>query len=317
MKKKATWQRPEGGGRFAVWLIRSIGLYGGRHVARALLYPITLYFYLRRGPERRAIRSYFSRIQGHPGSPWQVMRLIHRFAGTLLDRVYMLTHGTERFEVTTEGLERLHATLAEGNRGVLLIGTHFGSFEVLRAVSMKRRKAPLRIVLDKQATPALTSLLEELAPEISRTVIDISRGGTQAVLAMAETVQAGGVVGLLADRARAGEHCMRVPFLGDPAPFPSAPWHFASALGVPVMLCFGVYLGGNRYRVVFEPFSDGIHIERRRRDADLEAVIARYAARLEHYVRTWPFNWFNFHDFWKSPDDDPAAASAIDKPPDA
>ena len=44
--------RPEGGGHFAIWLIRSIALYGGRPFARLFLYPITLYFYLRRGPER-------------------------------------------------------------------------------------------------------------------------------------------------------------------------------------------------------------------------------------------------------------------------
>ena len=41
--------RPEAGGWFAIWLIRSIGRYGGRGVARMLLYPITLYFLVRRG----------------------------------------------------------------------------------------------------------------------------------------------------------------------------------------------------------------------------------------------------------------------------
>ncbi|RBF91148.1 acyltransferase, partial [Xanthomonas oryzae pv. oryzae] len=39
-------QRPEGGGRFALWLIRGIARHGGRVVGRALLYPITLYFLL-------------------------------------------------------------------------------------------------------------------------------------------------------------------------------------------------------------------------------------------------------------------------------
>jgi predicted LPLAT superfamily acyltransferase len=47
-------QRPEGGGWFAIWLIRTIGRHGGRALARTLLYPITLYFLLRRAPERRA-----------------------------------------------------------------------------------------------------------------------------------------------------------------------------------------------------------------------------------------------------------------------
>ena len=53
----ADWkQRPEGGGWFAIWLIRNIARYGGRAVARVLLYPITLYFLLVRGPERKASR---------------------------------------------------------------------------------------------------------------------------------------------------------------------------------------------------------------------------------------------------------------------
>ena len=57
------WQnRPEGGGRFALWLIRSIALYGGRPLARVILYPITLYFYLRRGPEREASRRFLERV---------------------------------------------------------------------------------------------------------------------------------------------------------------------------------------------------------------------------------------------------------------
>ena len=51
-------QRPEGGGWFAIWLIRSIARHLGRRIARLLLGPITLYFLLMRGPERRASIDY-------------------------------------------------------------------------------------------------------------------------------------------------------------------------------------------------------------------------------------------------------------------
>lgn len=311
---KSEWQRPEGGGQFAIWLIRTIGLYGGRGLARLVLYPITLYFYLRRGPERRCIRSFLGRVQGRPGSAWQIMRQIHSFAATILDRVFLLTRGIDVFEFESEGVDLLEEQLAQGG-GMLLIGSHFGSFEVLRALSVQqRRHTKLRIVLDKQQTPALTRLLEELAPDISQGVIDISKGGTSAVLAMSETVRQGGMVGLLADRARTGERNLRVPFLGDPAPFPMTPWHLAAVLDVPVMLCFGVYMGGRRYRLVFEPFSDAIKLERKNREAQLREIISRYAARLEHYAKTYPDNWFNFHDFWQThdhPDESGPAAGLV------
>ena len=48
-------QRPEGGGRFALWLIRGIARHAGRSVGRALLYPITLYFLLVRGPSPSSV----------------------------------------------------------------------------------------------------------------------------------------------------------------------------------------------------------------------------------------------------------------------
>ncbi len=67
-----------------------------------------------------------------------------------------------------------------------------------------------------------------------------------------------------------------------------------------MVLCFGIYLGGNRYRLIFEPFSDRIEIPRQNRGPALNAVISRYAQRLEHYVRLAPYNWFNFYDFWQT-----------------
>jgi predicted LPLAT superfamily acyltransferase len=64
------------------------------------------------------------------------------------------------------------------------------------------------------------------------------------------------------------------------------------------MLCLGLYEGGNRYRLVFEPLADTGAIERAEREAALDALLTNYVARLEHYARRWPGNWFNFYDFW-------------------
>jgi len=59
-----------------------------------------------------------------------------------------------------------------------------------------------------------------------------------------------------------------------------------------------MYRGGNRYDLYFEAFADELVLPRRGRKAELRAVAQRYAARLEHYVRQDPYNWFNWHDFW-------------------
>src|SRR5690606_8690912 len=73
-------QRREGGGLFAMWLLRTVSLRVGRGVARVLLYPITAYFLLRRGEERRDSRAYLSRVFGRPARMHEVARHMHTFA---------------------------------------------------------------------------------------------------------------------------------------------------------------------------------------------------------------------------------------------
>jgi predicted LPLAT superfamily acyltransferase len=291
-------RRREGGGRFAMHLLRVIGRLGGRALARLCLYPVTLYFVLRRGDERRGSRAYLDRALGRPARLRDIARHFHTFAATTLDRIFLLGEHTRRFDVTVSGLDGLHAQLDQG-RGLLLFGAHLGSFDVLRVLARKRPDYTIRVVLDKAHSPELTRMLDALDPEIASTVIDGGQDGPSIMLAIQQATAQGALVALLVDRTQPGEPVADVPFLGAPAEFPTAPWLIAAVLKVPVSLAFGLYRGGNRYDLVFESFSDGIDIPRRERAAAIPALIRRYAARLEHYVRQAPYNWFNFYDFWE------------------
>ena len=299
-------ERREGGGRFALWLIRTIGLRMGRSAARLLLYPITLYFFFRRGPERRASRQFLARAFGRPVGTWAVLRHIHAYASTILDRVFLLARSTRRFDVRVQGLEQLDAQMARG-RGVLLLGAHIGSFEVLRALAVERPEVRVRVVMDTQQTPALTDLLHELNPAIAREVIDAGSDGAALALALHDAAQQQALIGLLADRARPQEPTGSALFFGAPAPFPIAPYLIASTLQLPVVLCFGLYRGGKRYDLYFETFAENITIPRAQRAQLLGEWLQRYAARLEHFTRLDPYNWFNFYDFWHRPADRVAA----------
>jgi predicted LPLAT superfamily acyltransferase len=265
---------------------------------RRFLYLISLYYFLRRGAERRASRDYLTRLFGCTASFRQVFKHIHYFATTMLDRIYLLAHGERDFDIEVNGLEQLQHYIAQG-RGVLLVGSHQGSFEVLRTLAARCPEVPLRVLLDKQKTPAITELLEALAPGVGAAVIDVSQGGAAMTLAMAETCRTGGMVALLADRGRAHETLRHADFLGAPAPFPVGPWLLASTLQVPVILCFGLYRGGRRYTLSFELFAEQVHIPRESRHQALDAILQRYAQRLEYYARLEPYNWFNFYDFWQ------------------
>ena len=283
----------------------------GRTAARLVLYPITLYFLLRRGPERRASREYLRQIAGRNASLWQVAQHIHCFAAVTLDRVFLLSESFKRFDVRTFGLDQLRQAWAQ-ERGVLLLGSHLGSFDALRVLADFRSDIKLRVVIDVGQNRNLSDVLNALNPQLAQSVINARQEGTTTALIIKEALDEKSLVTLLADRARPGNQVMTADFLGRPAPFPTAPWQLAAALKVPVVLCFGLYRGGNRYDLHFETFAEQLKLDRAQRDAELQQTIQRFADRVAHHARSAPYNWFNFYDFWRADDSQTAATGDVD-----
>lgn len=288
--------RPEGSTPLALRLLCGFALTFGRGPARALLHPITVYFMLRRGPERRASRAFLSRILGRRVTPVDVYRHILCFARVTLDRLFLLHEGTRRFEIKCTGLEEVHRLLGLG-RGILLFGAHFGSYEATRVLGLSRPDIRFRTVIDIDQNPMMSRLLNSLNPALAATVINSRDAGPAVALAIKDALDQGALVALLADRPRPGGRTVGTTFLGSVAPFPAAPWELAAALGAPVMLCFGIYHGGNRYHLCFETLAERIGRERDGGGPPSD-WIRQFAERLAVRVHEAPFNWFNFYDFW-------------------
>jgi predicted LPLAT superfamily acyltransferase len=288
-------QLPERGTPSSVRAIMWIARHLGRGVARLLLYPITFYFLLTARPAREASRQYLQRLQGYRGRWWQLFRHFHCFAGTILDRVYLLKGQFDCFDITLHGKDTLGQQMDSG-KGCLLLGSHLGSFEVLRTLGVSSRGFPLKVLMDIEHNPNITSLLDALNPEIANTVIQPDRPDT--LLKVKESLEAGYFIGMLGDRVSKGDKTTECRFLGASAPFPGGPILLAAMMDCPVILFFGLYRGENRYEIHFEHFADQITLDRDRRAEDVQFWMQRYAARLEHYARLAPYNWFNFYPFW-------------------
>ena len=289
--------RPEGGSVHAMRVLAAVACVVGRTLSRLVLLPITAYFLIRRGPERRASRTYLERVLGRPPSLLEIARHFHVFAGVTLDRVFLLKGRLEKFDIQIIGIEEAHEAIALG-RGVLLVGARAGSFDALRALSLRRTDVTFKVVLDAEHSPALSSILQALNPQIAASIINPRQDGTTVVLEIGEALQQRALVTMLADRARPGNATVPAAFLGREARFPAAPWQIAAAAHVPVVLCIGLFRGGNRYDVHFAKLFDELRIDRRQRDEQLRAAVQRFAGRLEQHVRMAPYNWFNFYDFW-------------------
>ena len=128
----------------------------------------------------------------------------------------------------------------------------------------------------------------------------LSLGQPDSMLAARDRLDAGHLVGMLADRGLGDDPSHLASFLGQPAAFPLGPWKVAALLRRPVFFMAALYLGGRRYRIHLEPLADFSRVAPAEREAAMHAAIERYAERLSQHCRQTPYNWFNFYDFWKT-----------------
>lgn len=288
---------------FALMLIRGIALRTGRLPTRLLLLPIVAYFLLTSRSAARSSRQYLTRLQGREASFSDVARHLHCFASTILDRVFFLTDRFDYFNIDIIDKTPLIERVKDGH-GALLLVSHLGSFEALRAMAAISQRLPIKIVMNRSQNAAITQMLEALSPGILDTVIDTSVESTMTLIKIKEAIDEGYMVALMADRVHSEhERTCLVEFLGHPATLPVTPMMVAAAIGAPAYLCFGLYQGGNHYELHFEEFAERVVVKRRNRDAELTGWVQKFADRLEHYARMAPYNWFNFYDYWNRDED--------------
>jgi len=200
------------------------------------------------------------------------------------------------FEFEVHGEDALRRLLA-GGKGLVLMGAHLGSFEVIRAIGRKDPDVRVAMVMHEDNAQKISAMLAAINPEAVQDIIGL--GHVDSMLRVRERLDEGGVVGMLADRTPGNDTLVPVQILGAQANLPKGPFRMAALLQRPVVFMTGLYLGGNRYAIHFDPLADFSAVAHGQRDAVLEAAITRYAALLDQYCRKAPYNWFNFFDFWQ------------------
>jgi predicted LPLAT superfamily acyltransferase len=292
----AWMQRAERGSNFWLSVMTRLSLRLGRPCSRLVLFGIAFYFLLFARKARQASTAYLTRCLNRSAGWRDRYRHVLNFSTTVHDRVFLLNDQFDRFQIEHFGTERLHEEYSRG-RGVLLLGAHLGSFEVLRALVRKNPHLKMTMAMYPENAQRINRALTAINPHAMQDIISL--GTLDAMLAINRKLDEGAFVGLLADRAVGPNQYQALPFLGAPAQFPMGPFRLALMLKRPVYFMTGIYRGGNRYEVHFECLEDFSAQLNKHRDAWLTMLIQKYVATLERYCRAHPYNWFNFYDFWQ------------------
>lgn len=274
-----------------------ISLRLGRRVARSVLHLIAVYFVLFSPDSRRASLSYLPRALGRPAAWLDLYRHFFCFAATIHDRIYLINRRYDLFDIDIQGKETIHP-LIDAGKGVLLMGAHLGSFEVMRAIGRQLPGLRVAMVMHEDNAQKINTMLAAINPEASMDVIPLGR--IDSMLKVQERLDDGMLVGMLSDRTLGNEPMAKVDLLGSTAALPTGPFRMAALLRRPVVFMAGLYMGENRYQVHFETLADFSDTPRGQRDQAVEMAVARYTELLNRYTRLAPYNWFNFFDYWQS-----------------
>ena len=276
--------------RFLVWL--ALGL--GRPAGRLLLFPVCLYFLVFTVKARAASRRYLGKVLNRPPRLADLFRHYYSFATVALDRMFLLRNRFAQFDVRVHGKNILEEAWARGEP-CFLLGAHFGSFEALHVFG-EEHSMNVTMMMFEHGSRNMNALARAINPGLDKSVIGM--GSFDSMIKVQERLERGDWVGMLGDRRIYESGAVSVPFLGESAALPTAPFRMAALVGRPVVLMVALYRGGNRYDLHFERLVEMPKLDRGKRDAMIREWAAQYAQRLEHYCRLAPYNWFNFYDFW-------------------
>lgn len=272
---------------FILKFIRWFALTFGRKVTKILLYPICLYYFFLSPKAKNNIKKFLTKALNRKVRFSDLYKHYYTFATVLLDRVYSLTDTQCDFKITTHGLDALLDIQKQGS-GVILMGAHLGSFELMRVLATKNQLA-LKVLMHLEDSQQVIKLLHELNPAIEQTIITMGNPGS--ILETHEWLKNNGAIGILADRVYHEDKTTITEFLGAPARFALGPFRLAKLTNTPCLFICAVYDGKQGYDIYFEKL-DFTAFD------STEQMLQKYLQKLEYYAKKYPYNWFNFYDYW-------------------
>jgi predicted LPLAT superfamily acyltransferase len=222
----------------------------------------------------------------------------------MLDRFCFWAGRYSQFDIQMHGVEAVNAERDAG-RGIVLLGAHLGSFDVLRVLA-RDAQVTVNAVMFTDNAERINTIFKELDPNADIRVIQMDPGSVRSAFEIKTCLERGEVVALLGDRAAPGGRGRKsaVSFLGRKALLPEGPFLLPLLFGSPVFLSLALRTGARRYDVYFERLAPTGRVPAAERGAALRDLTQTFSSRLEHYCQLEPFQWFNFYDYWGDELDD-------------
>jgi predicted LPLAT superfamily acyltransferase len=289
---------------------------------RIAVFPISFFYFIFSGKRRKESRRFLEMVSAASGKKFSSSyKHFTSFALYVVEKAAAWAGRIEEKQIHyhDDDMDKFIADI-EQKRGALLICSHFGNADMLRALAdFSRTRAsvsfPVFSIVDFTVTEKFNRMLRDINPESENHLVNAGDIGPETVERLEDCLSRGGLIVIIGDRtARAkeagglakdrGDRRFTFPFLGKPAPFPAGPFFLAALLKASVYFVFAVRRGDlsikGEYDMLVQKADVDFNCPRSQRNARIEALARSFTETLEKQCVKNPYQWYNIYDFWMS-----------------
>lgn len=287
-------------------------------IVRALIYPVGFFYLIFSSRARNESVLYQKQLKTFTNgeSPKKISpyKQIVSFSLCLVEKLqgWLGQVKFDRIEYQNDDIDLLLGELKQGH-GAILITSHLGNMELMRSLSdyntkLVNREVPVVIIAEVSTTEQFTKTLQELNPKFSLNMVDSASIGPDTICYLIEQIENGALVVLAGDRtsAHTRDKIIKQDFLGKTAPFPYGTYLIPFLIKeAPVYYMFGLRtktsIFNPKYKIYIEKSKIDFSCGRAEREANMKACCAEFAGKLEKFCSIYPYQWYNFFNFWNLP----------------
>ena len=300
--------------KLLVWLVAHIPA----QIVNMLIFPVGIFYLIFSKRARlecsRYQKQFIAYTNGEQFKKPKMLRQIISFALAILEKIEGWSRKIQFEDITFyDDVEQLIAHLDSG-KGALLIGSHLGNTELLRSLAAFKktgveRDVPVTVIMETGTTQKFNSTIREICPNVNMNVVSAADIGLETIYLLQERLAAGGMVVIAGDRTSAhSQNRMLVnTFLGKDAAFPYGAFLLAYLLKAPVYFFFAlrkkdVSLSSKYNMYVHKSPIEFEMCPRAEKESRIKKLCSEFVYLLEKYCLLYPFQWYNFFNFWALPE---------------
>lgn len=275
----------------------------GRSPFLVVLTPVLFFYWFTNRTLREASFSWLRAVGIRP-THGAGLRHLRRFAETLTDGFLAAAGRMSPDMLRVEGDELFQAD--PPTRGCIILTAHTGCREILQIASSHATHHPIVVLQYTSHARRFNELLREAGAVPSNLrFFEVGNVTPNLAMELSDLVEKGAYLIIAGDRSPTGSEraVTTCSFMERPALFPTGGALLALLLQVPLRMMIATRTeapSGPRYRVRFETLDENPQAPRKARQTWLADTMQRYASILEEEMRSHPYDWFNFFDFWES-----------------